>query len=244
MTRAIPRFDIDLLVLLSDLRREEGKNYGRWDQKRRDAHIRKLKRTARRKWREKQAAKGPKPYDGNPRAAIGLSIQEKILCHLLPGEWLSSTAIARRAGLTHREVSIKIRQQLAPKGMVLRIVDPNARIVTGRMHRPEDRSPIYVNALTPLGCAVRADRLMVADLLGAPKTMPPPEAKIPEKFLESFGIDFSPYFETHLNAPGTDRRTLRERQRAAAAEWARRATQAGVRPDEMPGQVPVAAQGS
>lgn len=244
MTRAIPRFDIDLLVALSDLRREESKNYGRWDQRRIDKHKRKLKRTARRKWREKQAAKGPKPYDGNPRAVIGLSIQEKILCHLLPGEWLSSTAIARRAGLTHREVSIKIRQHLEPKGMVARIVDPDARIVTGRMHRPGDHRPIFINALTPFGCAARADRLRVADLLGAPKTMPPPDAKIPEKFLESFGIDFSPYFETHLNAPGTDRRTLRERQRAAAAEWARRATQAGVRPDEMPGQVPVAAQGS
>lgn len=233
MTRAIPRFDIDLLVLLSDLRREENKNYGRWDQRRREAHIKKLRRTRRKKWLEKHPPQ-LRPYDGNPRAALGLSIQEKILVHMLPGEWLSSVDIAKRAGLTQREVNIKIRQKLEPNVFVVRVRDPVDRSHKGRATVKGDQTRCLLNALTPLGCAVRADRLRVADLLGAPKTMPPPSWKIPEKFLESFGIDFSPFFEVPAHAGGANRHTLGERKRAAVGAWARRAQAVGIKPTDGP----------
>lgn len=213
-------FQPDVLMALSAERRYDKQlgptNYGRWDQRRTDAYVRKLRRTLHRKHMAKLNARPKKRARPIPTDPTSLSIAERVLLHMVPGEWLASTDIADRSGIPRRHVSIKLIQIHMPRGAVVRIRNPDARSPMEQSYGKGIRNPQWLYALTAFGCAMRASRVDLADFLGAPITTPESDWKIPEKFLQSFGIDFSPFF------PGRRRpmaKLAEPAQRAALAQW-------------------------
>ena len=197
------RVGFGILEELAEWRKHEqrGTRYrseGRWDQRRTQEHTAKLRRTKHRQQMAKLKARPKKRAEREPRDPFGLSIAKRVVLHMLPGEWLGTPDIARRAGIAHsRPVTIKLIQALAPRGIVAKAENPDARSPIERCYGGAAGTERTLYALTSFGCAMRAALVEEAEIAGAPFTEAPSDWKIPGKFLESFGIDFSPFFDPH-----------------------------------------------
>ena len=195
------RVGFGILEELAEWRKHEqrGTRYrseGRWDQRRTQEHTAKLRRTKHRQQMAKLKARPKKRAEPVPQDPFGLSIAKRVVLHMLPGEWLGSPDIARRAGIDHsRPVTIKMIQVLVPRGIVARAENPDARSPIERCYGGAAGTERTLYALTSFGCAMRAALVEEAEIAGAPFIEAPSDWKIPRKFLESFGIDFSPFFD-------------------------------------------------
>ncbi len=194
MTRAKgrPTASADILAELMQNRRLErlAKQHGRWDERRRAEHAKKAKRTRHLKQMAKLNAKRvPKhPLLGDVNR---LSLAERVTLHMLPGEWLTLNDVAERMQVKPATIKPILYQRLLRLGIAVKAAMAGA---------PEEEHTIWqvtgvsmprrVFALTLFGCAVRAALL---EQVAAPETTPPVGPEIPEKFLDSFQIEVSPF---------------------------------------------------